>query len=68
MAVTTGYILETLRRLSQPRAAGECVRKRSQRITPKFFISVNVLASGEKEGASEKSTLEQREGKEEPSV
>lgn len=40
--------------------------ERSQRLTPKTFISVNEAASGGKEGASEKSTLEQRDERREP--
>lgn len=33
-----------------------------------MFISVNGVTSGEKKGDSEKSTLEQREGREQPKV
>lgn len=46
----------------------ECMRKKSQRLTPKNFISLNGAASEKKEGASEKSTSEQREEREEPIV
>lgn len=44
------------------------MKKKSQRLTPKNFISLNGAASEKKEGASEKSTFEQRELRKEPIV
>lgn len=66
--MTTGYILETFRRLAQLIAKVECRRKNSQRLTPKNFISLNGAASKKKKGASEKSTSEHIEEREEAIV